>query len=110
MAKSADRARLARALKALAHPSRLGAVRALAAGPLCVQELQAVMGSELSTVSRHLRMLADAGLLDPERQGQRIVYRLKVPCLNGFLECVEAVLAGRPNRELAERLVKEMVP
>jgi ArsR family transcriptional regulator len=108
MAKSADHRQLARVLKALAHPGRLAAVKALVAESLCVQDLQAVMGSELSTVSRHLRLLADAGLIEPERQGQRTVYRLKVPCIGSFLECIEAVLAGRPHKTLVERLAKEL--
>lgn len=103
-----ERIKLARALKALAHPSRLAAVEALAGEPLCVQELQEVMGSDLSTVSRHLKSMAEAGILDPERQGQRIVYRLKVGCLADFLGCISAVLAGRPDKVLMARLIKEI--
>ena len=108
MAEAPDRTRLAQALKALSHPSRLAAVGALAGEPLCVQDLQAVMGSELSTVSRHLKQLADAGLVECERQGQRMIYRLTVPCIGGFLECIEAVLAGKPHKALVERLAKEL--
>jgi len=100
MAKSLDRVGLARALKALAHPSRLAAVEALAKGPRCVCELQEVMGSDLSTVSRHLKTLADAGLLDSERRGQKIFYRLKTPCIGDFLACIDSVLAGVPCRLL----------
>jgi DNA-binding transcriptional ArsR family regulator len=108
MPKESDRRQLARALKALAHPGRLAAVKALTDSPLCVQDLQAVMGSELSTVSRHLKVLADAGLIEPERQGQRIVYRLKVPCIGDFLDCIGAVLAGKPHKTLVERLAREL--
>jgi DNA-binding transcriptional ArsR family regulator len=103
-----DRIKLARALKALAHPSRLEAVKALTRGQLCVQELQAVMGSELSTVSRHLRTMADAGLIECERRGQRIVYHMKVSCIGDFLDCIEAVLAGKPRKALIAKLAKEL--
>jgi ArsR family transcriptional regulator len=98
MAKSTDPERLARALKALAHPSRLAAVRAVARGERCVCELQEVMGSDLSTVSRHLKTLADAGVIECRRQGQKILCRLAVPCMVEFLECLGAVLAGRRCR------------
>jgi DNA-binding transcriptional ArsR family regulator len=108
MSDDGDRTRLARALKALSHPSRLAAVKALTDEPLCVQDLQAVMGSELSTVSRHLKLLADSGLIEPERQGQRIVYRLKIACIGGFLDCIGAVLAGKSSRTLVARLAKEL--
>ena len=88
--------KLTAALKALAHPGRLAAVRALKRGELCVCELQAVMGSDLSTVSRHLKLLADAGLLASRREGKWIYCRLAAPCVLEFLDCLEAGLRGRP--------------
>jgi len=103
MAKPTDPARRVRALKALAHPARLAAVESLARGERCVCELQKVMGSDLSTVSRHLRLLVDAGLLASRRQGQWIFYRLRTVCLPDFLKCIDAVLAGGSCRALAGR-------
>ena len=92
-----------RALKALAHPARLAAVAELAGGERCVCELQKVMGSDLSTVSRHLKLLVDAGLLQSRRDGKWIYYRLRTACLPGFLDCVDAVLAGEGCRALPRR-------
>jgi ArsR family transcriptional regulator len=86
------------ALKALAHPSRLAAVRALAGGEHCVCELQEVMGSDLSTVSRHLKLLADAGLIASRREGKWIHCRLAAPCVIEFLDCLEGGLRGEPCR------------
>ena len=103
MSKPTDPARRVRALKALAHPSRLAAVELLARGERCVCELQKAMGSDLSTVSRHLRLLVDAGLLQSRRQGRWIYYRLRTACLPGFLDCVDAVLAGGRCRTLSRR-------
>ena len=95
MPKSTDPERLARALKALAHPSRLAAVRAVARGERCVCELQRVMGSDLSTVSRHVKLLADAGLVASRREGKWIYCRLAAPCVLKFLECLESGLGRR---------------
>ncbi|HOX05320.1 MAG TPA: metalloregulator ArsR/SmtB family transcription factor [Planctomycetota bacterium] len=94
MSKTARRD-LVSALKALAHPGRLAAVRALKKGELCVCELQEVMGSDLSTVSRHLKLLADAGLVATRREGKWIYCRLAAPCVLEFLDCLESGLPGR---------------
>jgi DNA-binding transcriptional ArsR family regulator len=79
-------------IKALGHPSRLAMVDYLVAGERCVCELQALVGSDISTVSKHLTILKNAGLVCDRRQGQWIYYRLRTPCLIGFLNCVEAVM------------------
>ena len=44
-------------IKAMGHPSRLAMVEALADGELCVCELQKLVGSDMSTVSKHLSVL-----------------------------------------------------
>ncbi len=93
---------LCQALKALAHPSRLAAVRALAGGELCVCRLQEVMGSDLSTVSRHLKLLSDAGLIASRREGKWSHCRLAAPCVLEFLKCLEATLRGETCRMNAE--------
>jgi ArsR family transcriptional regulator len=99
--KKADSARLARALKALAHEDRLAVVRFLSGGERCVCEIQEVMGSQMPTVSRHLKVMVDAGFLESRREGQRILYKLKTPCVADFVGCLESVLAGRPCGLLA---------
>ncbi|GEJ57141.1 ArsR/SmtB family transcription factor [Anaeromyxobacter diazotrophicus] len=80
-------------LKALAHPSRLAIVDALAEGERCVCELQEVVGSDMSTVSRHLALMKAAGLLAARREGTNVHYRLRVPCITRLFACIEAVLA-----------------
>jgi len=82
----------ARVLKALAHPTRLHLVEALRGGERCVCELTEGVDADVSTISRHLAQLRDAGLLACERRGQQVFYRLRAPCVLGFFDCVEAVL------------------
>ena len=82
----------ARVAKALAHPSRLLMLDALADGELCVCELTALVHADQSTVSRHLAILKQAGIIDDRKDGPKTFYRLKICCLQGFWECIESVL------------------
>ena len=82
----------ARVLKALAHPARLQAVDELAMGERCVCELQQLIGSDMSTVSRHLAILREAGVVSDEKRGNQVFYSLRVPCILNFFGCVESVL------------------
>ena len=82
----------AKVMKALAHPSRLFIVDELSRGERCVCELTEMIGADVSTVSKHLAVLREAGLVLDERRGVQIFYRLRVPCILNFFGCVEAVL------------------
>ncbi len=75
----------------MAHPSRLLMLEALIEGELCVCDLQRLVGSDLSTVSKHLALMRRAGLVTDRRQGLQVYYRLRVPCVMKFLDCVDAV-------------------
>jgi ArsR family transcriptional regulator len=82
----------AKVMKALAHPSRLFMVDELSRGERCVCELTEMIGADVSTVSKHLTLLKQAGIVLDERRGQQVFYRLRVPCILNFFGCVEAVL------------------
>jgi ArsR family transcriptional regulator len=88
----------ARILKALAHPTRLFIVDELSRGERCVCELTGMIGVEMPTVSRHLSQLRNAGILDDEKRGSQVFYRLRVPCVLNFFKCVQAVQAGRGGK------------
>lgn len=85
----------ARVLKALAHPTRLFIVDELSRGERCVCELTELVGVEMPTVSRHLSQLRHAGLVEDEKRGAMVFYRLRVPCVLNFFKCVEAVQIGK---------------
>lgn len=82
----------AQVLKALGHPSRLAMVEALLQGEKCVCDLHDLVGSDMSTVSKHLSVLRNAGLVDDRKEGLKVYYRLRVPCVAKFFECVDEVL------------------
>ena len=67
---------LALLFKALADPTRVSIVNRLAAGECCVCDLTAVFELSQPTVSHHLRILRDTGLVEAERRGTSALYRL----------------------------------
>ncbi|MBI4832730.1 MAG: helix-turn-helix transcriptional regulator [Candidatus Lindowbacteria bacterium] len=94
-------------LKAMAHPSRLMMIDAMnKGGELCVCDLVDLVGSDQSTVSKHLGLLKQAGLVDDRKEGQKSFYRLTRPCVMNFFECVERVMQENLKEQqevLAER-------
>jgi ArsR family transcriptional regulator len=68
--------KIERILKALADRSRLRIVNMLAEKSLCVCELTETLKLSQSTVSGHLKILKDAGLLEDEKDGLWVEYRL----------------------------------
>jgi ArsR family transcriptional regulator len=90
-------------LKALAHPSRLLMVDVLhQRGELCVCDLEEVVGSDQSTVSKHLSILKQSGIIDLRRDGRNSMYRLARPCVMEFFTCIEQVMKEnlKEQREL----------
>jgi DNA-binding transcriptional ArsR family regulator len=89
-------------LKAMAHPTRLFIVDELARnGERCVCELTAMVGADMSTVSRHLAMLKGAGIIADEKRGAQVYYRLRVKCVLDFFECVESVMECNARQQQA---------
>jgi DNA-binding transcriptional ArsR family regulator len=88
----------ARIIKAMAHPKRLFVRDELTrGGPQCVQELTEMVGVSRSTVSRHLAMLQNAGLVEHEKRGSQVNYRIRCGCTLTFLDCVESVMNYHPQ-------------
>lgn len=84
----------ARVLAALSNPARLRMVVSLADGEKCVCDLAAEVGLDMSTTSRHLVQLRQAGILADERRGNMVFYSLRATCLPSFLECLDG-LSGK---------------
>ena len=68
--------RAAELLRALSHPVRLRIIELLGAGELCVKSLEEHLGVSQSSVSQHLTRLRYAGLIESERKGHLVCYRL----------------------------------
>lgn len=90
----------ARILKALAHPTRLFIVDQLEQQERSVNELTAMVGADVSTVSKHLSQLKQVGIVRDEKRGNHVFYHLAVPCVMNFFDCVEAVIEEQHLRHM----------
>jgi ArsR family transcriptional regulator len=66
-----------------------------------VCELREEVGADISTVSKHLSVLKNAGIVEDNRRGLQVFYRLRVPCILNFFGCVENVLQENARRQQA---------
>jgi ArsR family transcriptional regulator len=78
-------------------------VEVLSHGERCVCELTAMVGADMSTVSKHLSVLKSAGIVADEKRGMQVYYSLKVPCVLRFFDCVGEVMSrtGKEQVKLA---------
>jgi DNA-binding transcriptional ArsR family regulator len=86
--------------RGLAEPSRLALVEQLARGDRRVSDLAAATGLSQPNVSKHLACLWDCGLVERERRGREIHYRL-VDGLADLLSSADTVLAVTAERVMA---------
>ena len=92
-------------IKALAHPTRLFFVEELYKGERSVCELTRMVGADTSTVSKHLAVMKNAGIVGDEKRGTQVYYNLRCPCVLNFIACVNTVLKTNVERQLG--LVKK---
>lgn len=85
----------ARLLRAIANETRLKIIDTLSAGEMHVSGIAEAIGSEQSTVSKHLAILRAVGVVDDERRGNEVYYRLRAPCIVGFFSCAAEVMKKR---------------
>ena len=87
--------RQAQIMKALANESRLKIVSRLARGECSVGGLTELVGSDRTTVSKHLAVLRAHGIVADRRAGNVVFYQLLTPCVVAFLSCATQVLRER---------------
>jgi ArsR family transcriptional regulator len=81
----------AKIVKALAHPTRLFMLEELGRGERTVRELTDMVGVEMPTVSRHLSLLKNAGILEDEKRGAQVFYRVRTRCVMKVFDCLRAI-------------------
>ncbi|HMJ79886.1 MAG TPA: metalloregulator ArsR/SmtB family transcription factor [Candidatus Dormibacteraeota bacterium] len=88
----------AEVLRTLASPRRLEILHRLADGPREVSRLAGELGISQPNVSQHLAVLRSAGLVEPERFGREVHYRLSDPDVMVACDLMRRVLARRIER------------
>ena len=79
-------------MKALGHPVRLGIAMRLAAEPeTCACDFAEVFGVSQPTISQHLRVLREAGLVKTQRRGTQICYSLNPGAVRSLVETLAAL-------------------
>ena len=87
--------RQARVLRALANPARLRIIDRLAQGECSVGGLTELVELDQSTVSKHLSVLRNHGIVEDRRQGNVVYYTLLTRCVLSFFACATQVLKDR---------------
>jgi DNA-binding transcriptional ArsR family regulator len=73
-------------LKALAHPTRLRIVNLIRVQKPCVRGIEEALGLAQPNVSQHLSLLRNVGILEAEREGNQVCYRIKNPIVLELLD------------------------
>ncbi|OEU69881.1 MAG: transcriptional regulator [Desulfovibrio sp. S3730MH75] len=92
----------AKVFKALGHPSRLIIVEALCEGELCVCDIVPLVGRDISTVSKHLSLLKESGVLKHSKRGTNVYYSLQMDCVPGFLDCLNDFLGKHLENQVKD--------
>lgn len=91
---------LAEIFKAIAHPTRLLIMEELGKQKHCVSEVTEMVGADTSTVSKHLAIMKNAGIISGEKLGNQVFYSLRVSCVLNFINCVESVIESHAKEKI----------
>lgn len=86
-------------IKAMAHPVRLMIIELLSDGTKPFSEIYELFELDKSTVSKHLLVLKEAGIVSSKKSGIDMLYTLEVPCVTDFFGCVTAVIENNVRRQ-----------
>lgn len=89
----------AQIIQAAGHPIRLAIIEFLSRGEQCVCDIVDHVDAQRSNVSRHLSVMLKAGVLESRKEGLKVIYKLRTPCIIKFLSCVDQVLREKVKSE-----------
>jgi ArsR family transcriptional regulator len=91
----------AKIIKAMAHPVRLMVIEYLRNSERSFSEIFNLFQLDKSTVSKHLLVLKEAGIVSSRKNGADVLYNLEVPCVTDFFSCVTAVIESNVKKQQA---------
>ncbi len=86
-------------IKAMAHSTRLFIIDELSKKEKCVCELQKMIGDDFSTVSKHLTILKNAGLVFSSKQGNQVFYKIDAECVCKIICCADNIIKAKLKKE-----------
>ena len=89
----------AKIIKAMAHPVRLMMIEFLKTGEQSFSEIFGLFKLDKSTVSKHLLVLKESGIVSSRKTGTDMIYRLDVPCITDFFSCVTSVIESNVKKQ-----------
>lgn len=92
--------------KAMGHPVRIAVIDFLQNGEQCVCDIAAKVKTERTNLSKHLALMVAAGVLESRKDGLKVIYKIKTPCILRFLECLRQCLReqAREHQELLKAM------
>ena len=88
----------AKIIKSMSHPVRLMMIEFLKGGERSFSEMFDLFQLDKSTVSKHLLVMKEAGIVSFRKQGMDMIYSLDVPCITDFFGCVTAVIEHKVKK------------
>lgn len=96
--------------KALGHPARLVILEQLRNGERCVNDLQAVLAVDQSSVSQQLAVLRNKQIVDVRKEGTTVYYRVRDPMIFQLLDVAQVIFNNHliSTQELLQQLSEEL--
>ena len=86
-------------IKAMGHASRLFMIDELSKRELSVCELRDMIGDDISTISKHLTVLKNAGLLFYDKRGSKVFYKVDIKCVKKIIYCADNIIEVQRKRK-----------
>ncbi len=93
-----------RIFKVISDSNRLKILEMLRGGELCQCEIVPIIDQSQPTVSRHLRLLEEAGLIQSRRDGVRMIYEVVDPHIYNVIDAVDVEMISIISEELAKKI------
>jgi len=87
-------------VKAMAHPVRLMVIEFLLGGERPFSAIFNLFQLDKSTVSKHLSVLKDSGVISSRKTGREMIFKLEVPCVADFFSCATVVIQNNVKNQM----------
>jgi len=87
-------------VRAMAHPVRLMVIDFILGGERSFSEIFGLFHLDKSTISKHLLVLKEAGIVSSRKAGREMFYKLEVPCVANFFTCATVVVQNKVEKQL----------